>query len=80
MIKELVIQRFLGLYGSSDVVHIELNPYSALDAPLLNVDLLHFSEIGTNQLNLVLHVDVEARLLFQVHFLGIKHVLKQNTV
>ena len=80
MIKELIIEHFLSLDGTSNIILVKSDPDAALGARLLNIDLLNFTEISTNQLYLVFDIDVKARFLLQINFLRVKHVLKQNTV
>lgn len=47
---------------------------------LLDVDSLHFAEVGADARNLVLDVHEERGVLSQVDLGGIEHALEQDTV
>ena len=69
VVKELVIQGFLSLDRTSDIIIVETNPNSALNTSLVNVDLQDFAKVAANCFNLVLNVDEEAWILTQINFL-----------
>ena len=80
MIKELIIEGLLRLDSASNVVRIKFYPDAALRTRLFNIDLLHLAKISANKFYLVFYVNIKAWLLLQIYFLGVKHVLEQNTV
>ena len=69
VVKELVIQGFLSLDRTPDIIIVETNPNSALNTSLINVDLQDFAKVAANCFNLVLNVDEEAWILTQINFL-----------
>ena len=69
VVKELVIQGFLSLDRTPDIIIVETNPNSALNTSLVNVDLQNFAKVAANCFNLVLNVDEEAWILTQINFL-----------
>ena len=69
VVKELVIQGFLSLDRTPDIIIVETNPNSALNTSLVNVDLQDFAKVAANCFNLVLNVDEEAWILTQINFL-----------
>ena len=80
VVKELVVQGFLSLDRTPDIIIVKTNPNTALCTSLVNVDLQDFAKIAADCLNLVLNVDEEAWILAQVNFLLVKNIFKQKTV
>jgi len=74
LVEILSVKRFLSLDSAADIIRIEAYPNAALTWALVNLNLHNLSKVSTANLDLVLDVDEETGVFFEVYLFQVKHV------